>query len=78
MPELYLHGPAQGDFELALQGLLEEGAPSSPPPLGRLKARWQQEHEAWYQQPLDRQPVVYLWADGLSVKAGLEREKAVP
>jgi putative transposase len=27
LPELYLHGLAQGDFDLALRGLLGEGAP---------------------------------------------------
>ena len=27
IPELYLHGLAEGDFELALRGLLGEGAP---------------------------------------------------
>ncbi len=29
LPQLYLHGLAQGDFELALRGLLGEGAPLS-------------------------------------------------
>src|SRR5437899_7284376 len=30
LPQLYLHGLALGDFELALRGLLGEGAPLSP------------------------------------------------
>ena len=30
LPELYLHGLAEGDFELAMRGLLGEGAPLSP------------------------------------------------
>ena len=34
IPELYLHGLAEGDFELALRGLLGEGAPLS----GRLRS----------------------------------------
>ena len=29
LPELYLHGLAEGDFELAMGGLLGEGAPLS-------------------------------------------------
>jgi putative transposase len=29
LPELYLHGLAKGDFELALRGLLGDGAPLS-------------------------------------------------
>ena len=28
LPDLYLHGLAQGDFELALRGLLGDGAPA--------------------------------------------------
>ena len=29
LPQLYLHGLAEGDFELAMRGLLGEGAPLS-------------------------------------------------
>lgn len=76
LPELYLHGLAQGDFELALRGLLGEGAPLSPASIARLRAQWQLDYERWTERRLDAQPVVYLWADGLYVKAGLEREKA--
>ena len=34
LPELYLHGLAKGDFELALRGLLGEGRRCRPVPLG--------------------------------------------
>src|SRR5690606_10346249 len=37
LPDLYLHGLASGDFELALRGLLGEGAPLSASSLQRLK-----------------------------------------
>src|SRR5216117_4446832 len=47
LPELYLHGLAQGDFDLALRGLLGEGAPLSAPSIARLKAGWQAEYEFW-------------------------------
>nr|WP_158023196.1 transposase [Candidatus Nitrospira inopinata] len=73
---MYLHGLALGDFELALRGLLGEGAPVSPAALHRLKAQWQHEYEAWKRRRLDELEVVYVWADGLSVKAGLEAGKA--
>jgi putative transposase len=76
LPELYLHGLAAGDFDLALRGLLGEGAPLSPGSLARLKAQWQQEYTAWQERDLSDLRVVYLWADGLYVKAGLEKEKA--
>jgi len=65
-----------GDFELALRGLLGEGAPLSPASLLRLKAQWQGEYGAWKQRRLDDLEVVYTWADGLYVKAGLEDTKA--
>lgn len=76
LPELYLHGLSLGDFELALRGLLGEGAPLSPASIARLKATWQVEYDAWNTRELsDREPV-YVWADGVYVKAGLEKEKA--
>ncbi len=37
--ELYLHGLAQGDFELALRGLLGEDAPLSASTVARLKEK---------------------------------------
>lgn len=76
LPELYLHGLALGDFELALRGLLGEGAPLSASSIARLKADWHTQYEAWSHRLLgDRKPV-YLWADGIYVKAGLDKEKA--
>ena len=76
LPQLYLHGLALGDFELALRGLLGEGAPLSPTPLLRPKNQWRAEYDTWKQRRLDDLEVVYLWADGLYVKAGLEDTKA--
>jgi len=76
LPQLYLHGLALGDFELALRGLLGDGAPLSSASLQRLKAQWQDEYAMWKQQRLDDLEVVYVWADGLYVKAGLEQTKA--
>jgi transposase-like protein len=76
IPELYLHGLAQGDFDLALRGLLGEKAPLSASTVGRLKQKWQSEYEDWLARPLDELEVVYLWVDGVYVKAGLEKDKA--
>jgi putative transposase len=47
LPQLYLHGLAQGDFELALRDLLGDGAPLSPTSIERLRNKWQLEYEAW-------------------------------
>ncbi|MBA5871846.1 MAG: IS256 family transposase [Nitrospira sp. CR2.1] len=76
LPQLYLHGLALGDFERALRGLLGAGAPLSSASLQRLKAQWQDEYATWKQRRLDNLEIVYVWADGLYVKAGLEAGKA--
>lgn len=76
LPELYLHGLSLGDFDLALRGLLGDAAPLSPSSILRLKEDWQQQFTAWKRRDLSSTELVYLWADGIYVKAGLEREKA--
>jgi putative transposase len=76
LPQLYLHGLALGDFDRAFRGLLGDAAPLSPASLGRLKAQWQHQYAAWKQRRLDDLEVVYVWADGLYVKAGLEDTSA--
>jgi len=76
LPELYLHGLAHGDFDLALRGLLGDGAPLSAPSIARLKAGWQAEYELWKTRTVEALDVVYLWVDGVYVKAGLEKDKA--
>ena len=76
LPELYLHGLAHGDFELALRGLLGEAAPLSAPSIARLKAGWQAEYETWKRRRLAELEPVSVWADGIYVKAGLEQDKA--
>ena len=76
LPELYLHGLAEGDFELAFRGLLGEEAPLSKATMRRLREGWTQDFEAWGKRSLKDREVVYAWADGIYVKAGLERDKA--
>ena len=72
----YLHGMAMGDFDLAFRHLLGDGAPLSASGLCGLKKRWAADYAAWRTRPLDDLELVYLWADGIYVKAGLDREKA--
>src|SRR6266850_4124227 len=52
LPELYLHGLSQGDFDLALRGLLGEGAPLSESSIERLRGKWVAQYEAWRQRSL--------------------------
>ncbi len=76
IPQLYLHGLSEGDFDLALRGLLGDDAPVSAPTVARLRDRWNIELAEWRGRRLDDLEVVYVWVDGVYVKAGLEREKA--
>ena len=76
IPELYLHGLASGDFELALRELLGEGAPLSASSLQRLKEKWQGEYEQWKSTAIEEKDWAYFWADGIYVKAGVGKEKA--
>ena len=76
MLQLYLHGLAEGDFELALRGLLGEGTPLSRSTVRRLRQKWVAEHAEWERRSLEGREIVYAWADGIYVKAGLEKDKA--
>ena len=76
LPELYLHGLSLGDFELAFRGLLGEGAPLSASSIDRLRRKFQAEYGAWRLRRMDDFKIVYMWADGIYVKAGIEKEKA--
>ena len=76
IPQLYLHGLSEGDFDLALRGLLGDEAPLSASTVSRLKERWNAELSEWRGRRLDELEVVYVWVDGVYVKAGFEREKA--
>jgi putative transposase len=65
-----------GDFKLALRGLLGDAAPLSPASLTRLQAHWQRAYAGWKQRRLEDLAGVDVWADGLSVQAGLEATTA--
>lgn len=45
LPELYLHGLSLGDFDLALRGLLGDGAPLSASSIMRLQEEWQAQYD---------------------------------
>jgi putative transposase len=71
---LYLEGLASGDFEPVFRALVGATAALSPNTILRLKDEWRQEYEAWKQRPLTER-YVYLYSDGLYLKAGLEHDK---
>ena len=76
IPELYLHGLSEGDFDLALRGLLGEDAPLSASTVARLKEKWHDEFSELSKRPLGNLEVVYLWVDGVYVRAGFQKEKS--
>jgi putative transposase len=76
IPQPYLHGLTLMDFDLALRGLLGGDAPVLASTVARLKEGWQAERREWERRTLEGLQVVYLWVDGVYVKAGLGKEKA--
>jgi transposase-like protein len=66
LPWLYLKGIAAGEIESALQVLVGKQAKNlSAKVVGRLKAKWSQEHAAWAKRDLSKDSWVYLWVDGI-------------
>ncbi len=74
MVRLYLEGLASGDFEPIFRALVGETAALSASSIVRLKEEWQQEYATWKKRPL-RGRYVYLFADGLYLKAGGDQDK---
>jgi transposase-like protein len=75
-PWLYLKGVSTGDFAEALAALLGPDAKGlSAPTVTRLKAVWQQEHEAWGRRSLAGKHYVYVWADGVHFNIRLEEDR---
>ena len=50
-------------------------AVSASTTVARLKSKWNDELAQWRSRPLDDLEVVYMWVDGVYVKAGLHLEK---
>jgi transposase-like protein len=75
-PNLFIEGLATRDFEPALRCLLGSEAALSPSTISRLNAQFKQEYEDWQNSSLAALPMVYVWVDGIYLKAGLGDEKA--
>jgi putative transposase len=74
LARLYLEGLATGDFEPVFRALVGETAALSPASILRLKQEWADEYRLWRGRPITER-YAYLFADGLYLKAGLEKEK---
>ena len=75
-PKLFVEGLATRDFEPALRCLLGKSAALSPATIVRLNAQFKAEYEEWRQQSLAERRFVYIWVDGVHIKAGVARENA--
>ncbi len=75
LARLYLEGLSTGDFEPVFRAILGETAPLSAASVTRLKEEWKQEYETWRQRKLDGHRYLYLWVDGIYLRAGGEAEK---
>ncbi len=72
---LYLEGLATGDFEPVFRELVGETTALSANTVVRLKERWGEEYEVWRGRSLGEHQYAYIWADGIYMGAGLEKEK---
>jgi putative transposase len=74
-PNLFVEGLATRDFEPALRFLVGESAPLSPGSIFRLNKNFKDEYEKWEKRDLAKLKIVYIWADGIYLKAGIADEK---
>ena len=72
---LFIEGLATRDFEPALRLLVGQEAPLSPSTISRLTGQFKDQYEAFDRQDLHDRTFVYIWADGIYLKAGLGTEK---
>lgn len=74
-PKLFIEGLATRDFEPALRALVGEDAPLSPSSVSRLNKQFKEEYGKWKTRSLSDLEIIYVWADGVYLKAGISDEK---
>lgn len=74
-PRLFIEGLSTRDFEPSLRALVGEEAPLSPSSISRLNKQFKDEFAEWRSRRLNDLEIVYLWADGVFLKAGIADEK---
>ena len=73
--KLYMEGLSTGDFEPVFRELVGETTALSANAIVRLKSRWEEEYRSWQASRLDEYRYAYIWADGVYLGAGGDREK---
>lgn len=74
-PRLFIEGLATRDFEPALRALIGDEAPLSPSSVSRLNRQFKDEYGEWKTRRLSDLEIIYVWADGVYLKAGISNEK---
>ena len=70
-----MDGLSTGDFEPVFRELVGETTALSANAIVRLKSRWEDEYRRWRSSRLDESGYAYIWADGVYLGAGGDREK---
>ena len=70
-----MEGLSTGDFEPVFRELVGETTALSANAIVRLKSRWEDEYREWRTSRLDDCRYAYIWADGVYLGAGGDREK---
>ena len=73
--KLYMEGLSTGDFGPVFRELVGETTALSANAIVRLKSRWEEEYRTWRSSRLDEYRYAYIWADGVYLGAGRDREK---
>lgn len=73
---LFVEGLATRDFEPALRLLVGQDAPLSPSTISRLTKQFKGQYDTFDRQDLTDRKFVYIWADGIYLKAGLVPKQA--
>ena len=70
-----MEGLSTGDFGPVFRELVGETTALSANAIVRLKSRWEEEYRSWRSSRLDEYRYAYIWADGVYLGAGRDREK---
>ena len=73
--KLYMERLSTGDFEPVFREFVGETAALSPNAIVRLKQRWESDYRVRCGRMLAEHRYVYIWADGVYLGAGVDREK---
>jgi putative transposase len=76
MPAMYMESLSKGRLDLALRALMGGRALIPAQTFRRIRDEWNDEYYNWKAEDLSSLEVVYQWADGIYIKAGLEHEGA--